>query len=180
MHAHSDLALLRDPDHGAKAAQGVTLEVLGQDGLSYAPVDDGTLEGVRRAITGWNGYGDDLDFDWRSVGEYLDRLDHGFEGRGIAVNAAYLVPQGTVRALVVGWEDRPATDRELDRMRYFGRGGAGAGRRRPVLRADVHARHVRARRRTDRTVPGGGRVRRLLLPPPPQLRGLRRSRRTRR
>ncbi|GGQ58500.1 N-acyl-D-amino-acid deacylase family protein [Streptomyces asoensis] len=117
MHSHSDLALLRDPDHSAKAAQGVTLEVLGQDGLSYAPVDDETLEGVRRAITGWNGHGDDLDFDWRSVGEYLDRLDHGFGGRGIAVNAAYLVPQGTVRAVAVGWEDRPATDRELDRMR---------------------------------------------------------------
>ncbi|MFI7299790.1 amidohydrolase family protein [Streptomyces sp. NPDC050121] len=117
MHAHSDLALLRDPDHSAKAAQGVTLEVLGQDGLSYAPVDDRTLEEVRRAITGWNGYGDDLDFDWRSVGEYLDRLDHGFDGEGIAVNAAYLIPQGTVRALAVGWEDRPATPRELDRMR---------------------------------------------------------------
>ncbi|BCM69160.1 MULTISPECIES: N-acyl-D-amino-acid deacylase family protein [Streptomyces] len=112
MHAHSDLALLRDPDHSAKAAQGVTLEVLGQDGLSYAPVDDRTLEEVRRAITGWNGYGDDVDFDWRTVGEYLDRLD-----RGIAVNAAYLIPQGTLRALVVGWEDREATPEELDRMR---------------------------------------------------------------
>ncbi|MET7269975.1 D-aminoacylase [Streptomyces flaveolus] len=112
MHAHSDLALLRDPDHSAKAAQGVTLEVLGQDGLSYAPVDDRTLGEVRRAIAGWNGPGDDIDFDWRSVGEYLDRLD-----RGIAVNAAYLVPQGTVRALAVGWEDREATPAELERMR---------------------------------------------------------------
>ncbi|MEV0635338.1 D-aminoacylase [Streptomyces sp. NPDC050619] len=114
MHAHSDLALLRDPDHSAKAAQGVTLEVLGQDGLSYAPVDDRTLAEVRRAITGWNGYGDDLDFDWRSVGEYLARLDGG-----IAVNAAYLIPQGTVRALAVGWEDREATPQELDRMRQL-------------------------------------------------------------
>ncbi|MFI9249357.1 amidohydrolase family protein [Streptomyces sp. NPDC053069] len=114
MHAHSDLALLRDPDHSAKAAQGVTLEVIGQDGLSYAPVDDRTLEEVRRVITGWNGYGDDIGFDWRSVGEYLDRLD-----QGIAVNAAYLVPQGTVRALVVGWEDRAATPEELDRMRQL-------------------------------------------------------------
>ncbi|GGL76720.1 N-acyl-D-amino-acid deacylase [Streptomyces fumigatiscleroticus] len=117
MHAHSDLALLRDPDHSAKAAQGVTLEVLGQDGLSYAPVDDRTLGEVRRAIAGWNGYGDDIDFDWRSVGEYLDRLDRGVDGRGIAVNAAYLIPQGTVRALAVGWEDRAATPAELDRMR---------------------------------------------------------------
>ncbi|MEU9664844.1 D-aminoacylase [Streptomyces bobili] len=122
MHAHSDLALLRDPDHSAKAAQGVTLEVLGQDGLSYAPVDDRTLDGVRRSIAGWNGSGDDIDFDWRSVGEYLDRLD-----RGIAVNAAYLVPQGTVRALVVGWDDREATPTELDRMRRLVAEGLAQG-----------------------------------------------------
>ncbi|WP_309050881.1 D-aminoacylase [Streptomyces sp.] len=114
MHAHSDLALLRDPDHSAKAAQGVTLEVLGQDGLSYAPADDRTLAEVRRAITGWNGDGSDLDLDWRTVGEYLDRLD-----RGIAVNAAYLVPQGTVRMYAMGWEDRPATEADLDRMRQL-------------------------------------------------------------
>lgn len=112
MHAHSDLALLRDPDHSAKAAQGVTLEVIGQDGLSYAPVDDRTLAEVRRAIAGWNGPGDGVDFDWRSVGEYLDRLD-----AGIAVNAAYLIPQGTVRALAVGWDDREATEGELEHMR---------------------------------------------------------------
>ncbi|MCS0634533.1 D-aminoacylase [Streptomyces sp. LP05-1] len=120
MHAHSDLALLRDPAHEAKAAQGVTLEVLGQDGLSYAPVDDATLDRVRGAVAGWNGGGpgdDSVDFDWRTVGEYLDRLDRGFGGRGIAVNAAYLVPQGTVRAHAVGWEDRPASAAELDRMR---------------------------------------------------------------
>ncbi|MEV7295431.1 D-aminoacylase [Streptomyces microflavus] len=117
MHAHSDLALLRDPDHSAKAAQGVTLEVLGQDGLSYAPADDRTLAEVRRSITGWNGDGSDIDFDWRTVGGYLDRLDRNFGGQGIAVNAAYLVPQGTVRMYAVGWDDRPATDTELARMK---------------------------------------------------------------
>ncbi|WP_329146944.1 D-aminoacylase [Streptomyces sp. NBC_01456] len=119
MHAHSDLALLRDPGHEAKAAQGVTLEVLGQDGLSYAPVDDRTLDGVRVQIAGWNGGGPgdtSVDFGWRTVGEYLDRLDHGFGGEGIAVNAAYLVPQGTVRMLAVGWDDRAATAGELARM----------------------------------------------------------------
>ncbi|MEU7551193.1 D-aminoacylase [Streptomyces sp. NPDC044571] len=123
MHAHSDLALLRDPDHSAKAAQGVTLEVLGQDGLSYAPVDERTLAEVRAAITGWNGPGDDVDFDWRTVDGYLDRLDR----TGIAVNAAYLVPQGTVRAYVLGWEDRPATSAELDRMRTLVAEGLAQG-----------------------------------------------------
>ncbi|MEU2667268.1 D-aminoacylase [Streptomyces sp. NPDC007164] len=130
MHAHSDLALLRDPDHSAKAAQGVTLEVLGQDGLSYAPVDDRTLAEVRRSITGWNGGGPEdtgIDFDWRTVGEYLDRLDRNFDGRGIAVNAAYLIPQGTVRMYAVGWEDRPATGAELDRMKELVAQGMAEG-----------------------------------------------------
>ncbi|MFC1417505.1 N-acyl-D-amino-acid deacylase family protein [Streptacidiphilus cavernicola] len=116
MHAHSDLALLTDPAHQAKAAQGVTLEVLGQDGLSYAPVDGSTLPGLRRQLAGWNGDPDALDWSWRSVGDYLDRLDAGPDGEGIAVNAAYLVPHGTLRALVLGWQDRPATPAELARM----------------------------------------------------------------
>ncbi len=122
MHAHSDLALLSDPAHEAKTTQGVTLEVLGQDGLSYAPVDDRTLAEVRTQITGWNGDGTGIDFDWRDVGGYLDRLD-----RGVAVNAAYLVPQGTVRMLAVGWQDRPATDAELDRMRRLVAEGLSQG-----------------------------------------------------
>ncbi|MEX2986074.1 amidohydrolase family protein [Streptomyces sp. C36] len=113
MHAHSDLALLRDPAHEAKVAQGVTLEVLGQDGLSYAPADTRTLAEVNTAIGGWNGDAGDVGVDWRTVGGYLDRLDR----QGIAVNAAYLVPQGTVRALVVGWERRPAGAEELARMK---------------------------------------------------------------
>ncbi|MCX4527772.1 D-aminoacylase [Streptomyces sp. NBC_01551] len=123
MHAHSDLALLRDPDHSAKAAQGVTLEVLGQDGLSYAPVDDRTLTEVRAAIAGWNGPGDDVEFTWRDVAGYLDRLDR----TGIAVNAAYLVPQGTVRAYALGWDDRPVTPAELDRMRRLVADGLAQG-----------------------------------------------------
>jgi N-acyl-D-amino-acid deacylase len=112
MHSHSDVQVLAHPDHLAKVSQGVTLEVLGQDGLSYAPVDDDTLAGLRTQLAGWNDDPPGFDWNWRTVGEYLDRLD-----RGIAVNAAYLIPQGTVRMLAVGWEARPATESEMDRMR---------------------------------------------------------------
>lgn len=112
MHSHSDLALLTDEQHLAKTTQGVTLEVLGQDGLGYAPIDDGALSQLRRQLAGWNGDPDTLDWDWRTVGGYLDRVD-----RGCAVNAAYLVPQGTLRILSVGNDDRPATVSELADMR---------------------------------------------------------------
>ena len=37
MHAHSGLVLLSEPDHEPKVLQGVTTEVIGVDGNSYAP-----------------------------------------------------------------------------------------------------------------------------------------------
>jgi len=111
MHAHSDLQILAAPEHYAKISQGVTTELLGQDGLSYAPVDDATLAGVRRLIAGWNADPPDFDFSWRTVGAYLDRLD-----AGIGVNAAYLIPQGTVRALVMGFDAGPASPADVTNM----------------------------------------------------------------
>ena len=111
MHAHSDLQLLIRPDHYAKLSQGVTTELLGQDGLSYAPVDDATLAGVREKIAGWNENPPDFNFSWRTVGEYLDRLD-----QGVATNVAYLIPQGTLRALVMGFAEGPATPAQVRRM----------------------------------------------------------------
>ncbi len=111
MHAHSDLQILLNPEHPSRITQGVTTEVLGQDGLSYAPVTSEVLAVVRRKIAGWNTDPSDFDFDWRSVAEYLDRLD-----RGIATNVAYLVPHGVVRALVVGWDDVPTTAEQITEM----------------------------------------------------------------
>ncbi|APA97691.1 N-acyl-D-amino-acid deacylase [Nocardia seriolae] len=123
MHAHSDLHLLTHPGHFPKLSQGITTEVIGQDGLSYAPIDDAALAIVRRQIAGWNGNPADLDFDWRTVSEYLDRLDSA----GITPNAAYLVPQGTLRLMVVGTEQRAATPAEIQRMRLILRQALGQG-----------------------------------------------------
>ncbi|MFI5954322.1 amidohydrolase family protein [Cryptosporangium sp. NPDC051539] len=120
MHAHSDLAVVFDPEHLAKTTQGVTTEVVGQDGLSYAPIDDTTLPILREQLAGWNGVPDDI--PWRSVGGYLDAVD-----AGAAVNVAYLVPQGSVRMMVVGTEDRPATPDELGRMTALVREGLEEG-----------------------------------------------------
>src|SRR5690606_2750593 len=55
MHAHSELAVLTDPDHLAKLGQGCTTEVVGQDGLSYAPIDETTAPQMWDAISAWNG-----------------------------------------------------------------------------------------------------------------------------
>src|SRR5690606_39489276 len=84
--------------------------------------DATVLDTLRPQMAGWNDHPTGFDWNWRTVGEYLDRLDEG-----VAVNAAYLVPKGTVRMLVVGWDDRPATPEELDRMRRIVATGLAEG-----------------------------------------------------
>ncbi|MFX4272495.1 N-acyl-D-amino-acid deacylase family protein [Propionibacteriaceae bacterium Y1685] len=122
LHTHSDLQILANPDHEARITQGITTELLGQDGLSYAPVDDVTLPRLRERIRGWNDDPDGFDWNWRSVDEYLARLEEG-----IACNAAYLIPHGNLRELVMGSAERSATDAEVAAMGELLRLGMAAG-----------------------------------------------------
>ena len=111
MHSHSDLALLFGPAVEVKLRQGITTEVIGQDGTSYAP---GSREGLnlsRELFAPLNGEGEDLDWSWRSVGEFLARF------QSLGQNVVYLLPQGTIRFTVVGTDDRQATQAEIEAMR---------------------------------------------------------------
>ncbi|WP_102192512.1 family 20 glycosylhydrolase [Microbacterium aurantiacum] len=110
MHAHSDLAVLTGAAHDAKILQGVTTEVLGQDGLGYAPLDDAAASVIPAQIAGWNGT--PAAVPWRSMDDLLDAIDVATVG-----NAAVLVPQGNLRMIVVGHENRPATAEEIEAMR---------------------------------------------------------------
>ena len=111
VHGHSDLVLLAEPHHAPKVMQGVTTEVIGQDGLSYAPLTDRTMPHLRQALKGLCGDPPGLAWDWRTVGEYLDR----FDGKA-AVNVAFLAPHGTIRAAAMGLENRLPDERELAEM----------------------------------------------------------------
>ena len=108
MHAHSDLAVLSDPEHLAKVTQGVTLEVVGQDGLSYVPSNNETLAVLRDQLFGWNGDPQNIDWKFRSVADYLNLVD-----KGAAVNVAYLIPHGNVRMLACGNEPGDADSKQL-------------------------------------------------------------------
>lgn len=110
MHTHSDLMLLAEPLHEGKVSQGVTTDVIGHDGLSYAPVTPEALQTLRSLLEGLNG-NPDLDYTWRSVREYLDR----FEGK-VATNVAFLVPHAAVRISVMGMRDSVPTAEEMRKM----------------------------------------------------------------
>lgn len=110
MHTHSDVMLLANPRHEPKVMQGVTTDVLGVDGLSYAPLSPENLTMVSKYLSGLNGK-PDIDWSWCSIREYLSRFD-----RQVAINVAYLVPHNALRLETIGFVDRPATAEELKRM----------------------------------------------------------------
>lgn len=57
----------------------------------------------------------------------LERQAKELMSHGVGVNVGQMVPHGSVRGLVLGQEDRHATDEELDQMRALVRRGMEAG-----------------------------------------------------
>lgn len=113
MHSHSDMAVLQSGDHSSKLAQGVTLEVCGQDGMGLAPLgNDDTRDVLLSLVDAWYGQVADVKGTWASIDEYLRLID-----QGSPTNVAYLVPLGTVRAKVMGLEDRAPSPTELEQMK---------------------------------------------------------------
>lgn len=114
MHAHSDWWLLTNPLHHPKVMQGVTTELLGQDGFSLAPWPAQEADMLRRLVAGMNG-NPDLAPTWQNFAGYLQTLNAARP----AVNALSLVGHGTLRVSAVGMTNRPASPAELDKMKYL-------------------------------------------------------------
>ena len=100
-------SLLVDPRAQSDVRQGVTLEVFGE-GWSMGPLTEAMKKEVVKRQA-------DIKFDvtWTTLGEYLE----GLERRGVAVNVASFVGATTVRIHEVGYDDRPPTPEELERMK---------------------------------------------------------------
>jgi N-acyl-D-amino-acid deacylase len=112
LHSHGGLVILADPRHEPKVRQGVTTELVGVDGLSYAPFPDpGDLGQLREMNAGLDGDPDGVAFDWSSVATYLDRLGSR------SLNIATLVGNTPVRIAALGWDDVPADAAAVDRQR---------------------------------------------------------------
>lgn len=88
IHTHSDFTLLVDGRADSQVCQGVTTEVIGQCGFSAAPM--GAL-GDASHLIGHVEVG--VALDWRSFGDYLERLQQAQP----AVNVAAFVGHGALR-----------------------------------------------------------------------------------
>ncbi|MDE2788532.1 MAG: D-aminoacylase [Chloroflexota bacterium] len=120
MHSHSDLKLLTDPDHQPKIRQGVTTEVTGMDGLSYAPTTPRALEQLLVYLAAVNGAPPDV--RWSSVADFLALFDGS-----ATCNVAHMVPHAAIRVAAMGWSSRLPTDAELQTMRDLTRQGMRDG-----------------------------------------------------
>ncbi len=110
MHSHSDLMLLVEPESLPKILQGVTTEVLGQDGIAAAPMELEHVGAWRKYLAGLLG-DPPVSWDWRSVQDYLVAL----ENASPAVNVCMYAPYGNLRLVAMGGSvDRTPSPVEMD------------------------------------------------------------------
>ena len=122
MHAHSGLVMLAEPEHEPKVRQGITTELIGVDGNSYAPFrSDDDFRRFVEINSGLDG-NPRLRGRWSTVAQYLDM----FTGR-VAVNVAYIIGNSPLRIAAVGWEDQPPTRDQAADMKALLREGMEEG-----------------------------------------------------
>lgn len=122
MHSHSGLMIFEHPQHLPKITQGVTTELIGVDGNSYAPFQ--THEQLRDFVRMYGGLDGSpkLSYDWDSVASYLSRFDGT-----VSVNIAFLIGNSALRICALGWDQVEADSKAVANMRAMLREGMQEG-----------------------------------------------------
>jgi N-acyl-D-aspartate/D-glutamate deacylase len=117
-HTHYDAQIMWDPAVTPSSLHGVTTVVGGHCGFTIAPIEPphgeylipmlARVEGMPVESL-WAG----LDFEWKSFGSWLERLDGN-----VAVNAGFLCGHSTIRRLAMGADavGEQATPEQLEVM----------------------------------------------------------------
>ncbi|HWO53520.1 MAG TPA: D-aminoacylase [Paenibacillus cookii] len=121
-HCHSDLLVLDQPNSEFKMQQGVTTEVVGNCGLAPAPYVKNRAAELKSYIEPVIGR-TDWPWPWESIEEYMQHLAKSPASENVSTYVAH----GALRISVMGFENRPATKDELDRMKRLLENGLKAG-----------------------------------------------------
>jgi len=121
IHNHSDLTLFQSTKIEPYILQGVTTLVIGMCGLGIAPANkkvvDHFFDFLNKAFISTG-------MVFESLQDYFDEIENR---GGISANLAFFIPQGNVRACLLGSEERPATEEELNAMKDIVRKNMEAG-----------------------------------------------------
>lgn len=112
IHCHSDAVTFHPGKNPQRLLQGFTTEVIGNCGLSPAPVSEKNLDLLKKYCAPHFSHMP-IPYHWNSFGEYLDEI----EKRGPLLNTVALVGHGTLRIAEAGFDDRPLEAAELERMK---------------------------------------------------------------
>lgn len=112
VHTHSDLSILINRRAESMVRQGVTTNVLGNCGMSPAPVRREHLADMRHFWAPLSS-APEVTWRWRSFGGYLQELTRG----GLAINVASLCGHAALRLSVMGFAAREPTAGELAEMK---------------------------------------------------------------
>lgn len=111
IHCHSDAIVFHDAKNPLRLRQGFTTEVIGNCGISAAPVNPKNLDLLSKYCNPF--YSNvPVPYNWQSYGEYLDEV----EAHHPMLNTAGLVGHGTLRIAVSGFEARQLTPEEQEQM----------------------------------------------------------------
>lgn len=120
-HTHSEGALLHDPQHACGLRQGITTEIVGLDGMSWAPLSRPNFRLYARYLGGILGDpGPELDMS--SISAFRAH----YHGKA-AVNVACLVPHGALRLELLGFRDLPLRNEALRAAKRMVRQGIEQG-----------------------------------------------------
>jgi len=113
MHSHDDLIFFRDIWNKPKLRQGVSTVVVGNCGISPAPVNKRTARELQNYLSILIPEGG-VAIDWSSYGDFCRKL----ESLGsLGTNITGLVGHGTVRIAVLGMDTRDPSEEELGQMK---------------------------------------------------------------
>ncbi len=112
VHTHSDLSILVNRRAESAVRQGATTHIVGNCGMSPAPVDEDHLAEMRHY---WGRISDqpEVTWEWRTFDQYLQAMQSG----GLAINVGSLAGHAALRMAVMGLEPRGPTTTELSRMK---------------------------------------------------------------
>lgn len=110
LHTHTDLTALADGNVESKVRQGVTLDVIGESS-TVAPLKGAVLEEYKEGAKRREG----VDIDWTTLEGYFRRLNK----KGSSMNIASSVSPQQIRKVVVGFDDRPASAAEIEKMKQL-------------------------------------------------------------
>ncbi|MHC1762089.1 MAG: amidohydrolase family protein [Negativicutes bacterium] len=110
IHSHEDPLFFLEKHDCAKLMQGVTTELIGNCGISLAPVSTKYLPDLKKY---WSqSISSPLPWDWTTFSQYLDCI----ENLKPMTNIAALVGHGTLRIAAMGFENRKPASDDLSQM----------------------------------------------------------------